>query len=291
MTENYAKAKKTIVLSLLGNICFAILKAFVGIIGNSYALIADAIESISDVFTTIIIMLGFKYASKPADEDYPYGHGKIEPLVTFIVVLCLIGAAIFIAYESIQNIATPHPLPKVFTLYFLAVVIFVKELFYRIILKKAKETKSTSLEADAWHHRSDAISSIMAFIGISIALYLGEGYESADDYAALFASLIIVYNAIQIGKPAFHEIMDRNHHQELIDDIRIYALEVDGVLATEKCFARKSGLHYYVDLHIEVNGTISVFEGHEISHRLKDHLIEKIPKIADVLIHIEPKNV
>ncbi len=288
MNENYKKAKKTIILSLLANICLAILKAFVGIVGNSYALIADAIESTSDVFSTIIIMLGFKYANKPADEDHPYGHGKIEPLITFIVVLFLIGAAILIAYKSIQNIATPHPLPKAFTLYFLALVIFVKELFYRIISKKAKETNSTSLEADAWHHRSDAISSVMAFIGISIALYLGEGYEAADDYAALFASLIIVYNAIQIAKPAFHEVMDRNHHQELIDEIRLYSIEVNGVLATEKCFVRKSGLEYYVDLHIEVNGAISVFEGHEISHRLKDHLIEKIPEIADVLIHIEP---
>lgn len=289
MNDNYKKAKKTIVLSLLGNIGLAILKAFVGIVGNSYALIADAIESTSDVLSTIIVMLGFKYANKPADEEHPYGHGKIEPLITFIVVLFLIGAALLIAYKSIQNIATPHPLPKAFTLYFLAIVILVKELFYRIISKKAKETNSTSLEADAWHHRSDAISSVMAFIGISIALYLGEGFEAADDYAALFASLIIVYNAVQIAKPAFYEVMDRNHHQELIEEIRVNSLKVNGVLATEKCFVRKSGLHYYVDLHIEVNGAISVFEGHEISHRLKDYLMKKNSTIADVLIHIEPK--
>ena len=289
MNENYKKANKAIILSLVGNICLAILKAIVGILGNSYALIADAIESTGDVLSTFLVLVGLKYAEKPADEDHPYGHGKIEPLLTFIVVLFLIGAAILIAYKSIQNISTPHPLPEKFTLYFLALIIFIKEVFYRIVSKKAKETNSTSLEADAWHHRSDAISSIMAFIGISIALYLGEGYEAADDYAALFASLLIVYNAIIIAKPAFHEIMDRNHHDELIIEIRKYSLDVEGVLATEKCFVRKSGLQYYIDLHIEVDGEITVSKGHDISHRLKDYLIEKKPEIADVLIHIEPQ--
>jgi cation diffusion facilitator family transporter len=283
-------AIKATYFSMIGNTLLAITKWIAGYFGNSYALIADAIESTTDIFSSFLVFLGIKYASKPADENHPYGHGRIEPLVTFLVVVFLVISATIIAYESIQNIQTPHELPKKFTLIVLGVIIIWKEISFRIVLSKSEKTKSSSLKADAWHHRSDAITSVAAFIGISIALIMGKGYESADDWAALFASGFILYNSYLILRPALGEIMDEHLYDEMVDQIRMVSQTVEGVIETEKCYVRKTGMKYYVDLHAVVKGKISVKDGHEISHRLKDALQNKIPQIAQVLIHIEPDN-
>ncbi|WP_270087475.1 cation diffusion facilitator family transporter [Sphingobacterium sp. SYP-B4668] len=283
------KAIKTIYFSIVGNTALALLKWLAGFFGNSYALIADAIESTVDILSSFLVLLGLKYAKRPADDNHPYGHGRVEPLITFIVVGFLIISATIIAYESIQNIGTPHDLPKPWTLAVLAGIIIWKEISFRVVMKKSKETGSSSLKADAWHHRSDAITSVAAFIGISIALFLGQGYESADDFAALLAAGFILYNCYHIFRPALGEIMDENVYQDLIDEIKRKALLVDGVIDTEKCFVRKSGTTYHVDLHAIVNGDISVRDGHRIAHELKDTLISKLPQLGHVLIHIEPK--
>jgi len=281
-------AEKASYFSIAGNTCLAIIKWLAGYFGNSYALIADAIESTADILSSILVLVGIKYSNKPADEDHPYGHGRIEPLVTFIVVGFLIISATIIAYESIQNIQTPHEAPKSFTLIVLGAIILWKEISYHLVMRKAKQTESTSLRADAWHHRSDAITSVAAFIGISIALIMGEGYEAADDWAALFASFIILYNSYRILKPALGEIMDKDMYGEMIKKVTDFSKTVDGVIDTEKCFVRKSGMTYYIDLHIIVDKDITVSEGHQIAHNLKDRLRDKMPEIADVLIHVEP---
>jgi cation diffusion facilitator family transporter len=282
-------AQKTAFLSLISNAGLAVAKGFTGVLGHSDAMIADAIESTTDVFASLLVLFGLNYSSKPADENHPYGHGKAEALVTFAVVGFLLISATIIAVESIRNLQQPQEKPEVFTLYVLGVIILIKEFSYRYVKQKSIETKSSSLHADAWHHRSDAISSVMAFIGISIAMFFGKGYEKADDWAALLASVFIVYNAFLIFRPALGEIMDEHLHDDLIVLIRKEATKVEGVLDTEKCLVRKTGMVYIVDLHVEVDGKLSVFEGHEISHRLKDFLMLQLPEIADVLIHIEPK--
>lgn len=281
-------AIKTTYFSIIGNTVLALLKWLAGFFGNSYALIADAIESTADIFSSFLVLLGLKYAQRPADENHPYGHGRVEPLITFIVVGFLIVSATIIAYESIENIGTPHELPKPWTLFVLGGIIIWKESSYRIVMKKSRETNSSSLKADAWHHRSDAITSVAAFIGISIALVLGKGYENADDYAALFAAGFILYNCYHIFRPALGEIMDENIYEEVIEEIRKYALEVAGIKATEKCYVRKSGTKYHVDLHAIVDSEITVKEGHALAHELKDYLIEHIPDLGHVMIHIEP---
>lgn len=288
MQSGTQEAIKASYLSIAGNLLLAVAKGVTGIFGNSYALIADAIESTTDVFSSILVLLGLRYSSKPADENHPYGHGKAEPLFTFMVVGFLIISATVIAYESIDNINTPHKIPKPYTLIVLGIIIIIKEVFYRVVSHKSKKTGSTVLKADAWHHRSDAITSLMAFIGISIALIMGKGYENADDWAALFASGFILYNAYLILRPALGEIMDEHMHDELETEIRKIAQLCPGVVDTEKCYIRKTGMTYYVDLHIAVNAEISVKEGHEISHRVKDDLLANIPEIANVLIHVEP---
>lgn len=286
--RNEQKAIRTTYFSIIGNTVLALIKGLAGFFGNSYALIADAIESTTDIFASVLVLFGLKYAKKPADENHPYGHGKIEPLITFIVVAFLVTSATVIAYESIQNIQTPQKMPRPWTLIVLGGIILWKEISYRIVIRKSKETHSSSLKADAWHHRSDAITSVMAFIGISIAILFGPGYEAADDWAALFASAFILYNSYLIFRPALGEIMDEHSYDELQEEIREKSVEVEGVLGTEKCFIRKAGMRYHVDLHVIVDGEVSVRTGHDIAHRLKDHLRDEIPSLGHVLIHIEP---
>lgn len=285
---NEQTAIRTTYFSIAGNIILATIKGLAGFFGNSYALIADAIESTTDIFSSFLVLLGLKYANRPPDKNHPYGHGRIEPLITFIVVGFLITSATIIAYESIQNITTPHELPKSWTLFILGAIIIWKEISFQIVLKKSIETNSSSLRADAWHHRSDAITSIAAFIGISIALIFGKGYETADDWAALFASGFILYNSYKIFRPALGEIMDEHTYDDLVQEIRTISVTVNGVLGTEKCFVRKVGLKYHIDLHAMVDSNLTVKQGHDIAHRLKDTLKHELPQLGNVLIHIEP---
>jgi cation diffusion facilitator family transporter len=285
---NEQTAIKATYFSIIGNTSLAIIKGLAGFFGNSYALVADAIESTTDIFASFLVLFGIKYSNRPADENHPYGHGRAEPLITFLVVGFLITSATIIAYESIINIRTPHDLPKSWTLIVLAIIICWKEYSFQMVMKKSIITNSSSLKADAWHHRSDAITSIAAFIGISIALVLGKGYESADDWAALFASFFIIYNSYLIFRPALGEIMDEHRYDDLVENIRIESLKVDGIIGTEKCFIRKAGMKYHVDLHAIVDATITVKEGHDLAHKLKDTLRSKILELGHVLIHIEP---
>ncbi len=285
---NVKKAIKASYFSIVGNTLLALLKGAAGFFGNSYALIADAIESTTDIFSSFLVLLGIKYSNRPADENHPYGHGRAEALITFIVVGFLITAATIIAYESILNIQTPHELPKSWTLIVLGGIIIWKEISFRLVLKRSKETNSSALKADAWHHRSDAITSIAAFIGISIALLFGEGYESADDWAALFASGFIIYNSYLIFRPALGEIMDEHLHDDIIDEIRAVSPKVKGIKGTEKCFVRKAGMVYHIELHAIVDANITVKEGHKLAHRLEDYLREEIVGLGHILIHVEP---
>jgi cation diffusion facilitator family transporter len=286
--ESSNLAIKTVIFSLIGNVFLAILKFLAGVFGNSYALIADAIESAVDVFASILVLVGMNYSSRPADDNHPYGHGKAEPLITFMVVGFLILSAAIIAWQAVQNIQTPHELPKIWTLPVLGGIILWKEVSYQVVSRRSKKLNSSALKAEAWHHRSDAITSIAAFVGISVALFGGEGFEMADDYAALVACVFILYNCYRIFRPALGEIMDENNHDELTEEIRKVSITVDGIRGTEKCFIRKAGMKYHVDLHANVDGNLSVTEGHHIAHQLIDTLKKEIPQVGHVLIHIEP---
>ncbi|MBF9220705.1 cation diffusion facilitator family transporter [Hymenobacter ruricola] len=286
---NEETAVRATYFGIAGNTALALLKGAAGYFGNSYALVADAIESTADIFSSLLVLLGIRYANRPADENHPYGHGRIEPLVTFLVVGFLMTSATIIAYESIQNIGTPHALPKAWTLLVLGGIIAWKEWSFRTVMKKAEQTNSSALKADAWHHRSDALTSVAAFLGISFALLMGPGYEAADDWAALLATGLIFYNSYRIFRPALGEILDENVHDDLVADIRRVALTVDGVLGTEKCFVRKAGMSYQTDLHATVSGDISVRRGHEIAHELQARLQQELPQLSHVLIHVEPQ--
>jgi cation diffusion facilitator family transporter len=290
-TNQNARLKNGSRLALAGaavNVLLAGVKIGCGIAGHSYALIADGIESTLDIFGSLLVWAGLRYAAMPPDETHPYGHGKAETLAAIAVGILLLGTSVLLAVESVREILTPHHAPAPFTLAVLLVVILVKEGLYRKVLHHGAELGSSALESDAWHHRSDAITSAAAFVGISVALVGGEGYESADDYAALVACGIIALNGIRILGPAVNEAMDVAPPLHIEQSVRDFAVAVDGVRGVEKCRVRKMGIEFYVDLHVLVSGDMPVREGHEIAHAVKDAVRAQMPSVADVLVHIEP---
>src|ERR1051325_8704426 len=275
-------------LGLVINVLLASVKIVSGVVGHAYVLIADGMESALDVAGSIVIWGGLTVAARPPDRTHPYGHGKAEPIAALIVVICVLAAAIGLTVESIREILTPHHGPAPFTLAVLVVVIVIKEFLFRYVNRVGRDLESTAVQTDAWHHRSDAFTSAAAFIGISVALIGGERWRSADDWAALFACAVIAANGVRLALPAFHEIMDTAPAGKIVGSILAVASKVPGVVEVEKCYARKMGLDYYVDLHVGVDGNISVHEGHEIAHRVKSSIQQSEPRVADVLVHVEP---
>lgn len=270
------------------NVALMIIKIGVGLVGHSYALIADGIESAGDIFSSVVTWAGFQLSLKPADEDHPYGHGKIDALTGMFSGACLFAAAILIAYESIIQIRTPHPLPAWFTLPVLLAVIVVKELLSRRIFAAASDLDSSALKGDAWHHRSDAVTSAAAATGITIALIGGKGWESADDWGALAACTVILTNAVLIIRTSLHDAIDRAPSPELRAAISATATAQPGVMAIETCLVRKSGTSLFVELHVEVQGKTTIEDGHVIAHAVKAALMSENPRIKDVLVHLEP---
>ena len=289
--SNFKKGLRSTIVGIVVSAILAMIKGVGGIVGNSYALVADAIESTTDIITSGMLWVGLRWSARPADQDHPYGHGKGEALISLGISLALVAAAVTIAVKSILNIITPHKTPEAFTLVILVVVIITKELLYRFVLKTSKEISSGAVKADAFHHRSDAITSAAAFIGISIGLIGGPGYEIADDFAALFASAIIIFNAYRIARPAIGELLDEELDPILTNEIRTLAEKVDNVMAIEKIKVRKMGVFKVADMHVWVDRRLTVEEGHKIAHKVKDVIQEKYPLFADVMIHIEPAKI
>ena len=281
-------AIRTTILGIGVSVVLIFVKGISGHLGHSYALIADATESGADILSSGLLWIGLRIALKAPDKEHPYGHGKAEPLAAIAVSIFLIVAAVWISYNAVQFIKTPHQLPKSFTLWILLIVIAVKEYMYRYVLSIGNKINSQAVKADALHHRSDAITSIAAFIGITIAIIGGKGYEGADDWAALIASALIFYNAIGILRPAMAEIMDAAPSNEIVQKVRDVAGSVPDVIDIEKCYVRKTGFDYIVDIHIEVDGNKSVTEGHEIAHEVKDAILNSGLRVLNVLVHTEP---
>lgn len=286
--ERATKARHSTLIGIATNGTLAIIKAAAGILGHSYALVADAIESSSDVVSSIIVYMGLRVAAQPPSETHPYGKGRAETIAAAIVAVMLLIAAVLIGRQSVYEIITPHHAPAPFTLGVLLFVVIVKEGLFRFVIKVGEETSSAAVTADAWHHRSDAITSAAAFIGISIALIGGKGYEVADDWAALLASTIIAINGWTMLMPALQELTDASPDKSLIEQVRTIAQEVDGVRGTHRCWMRKLGFDHYVDLDVMVDETISVRDGHDIAHRVQDEVRTQMPLITRVTVHIEP---
>ena len=273
---------------LLANIGLVLLKLVTGLIGNSYALVADAIESSTDVFSSLIVWRGLQITGKPPDEEYRYGYGKAESIATAVVALMLIGAAICIAIMAVREIVTPHQAPAPFTLIVLGAVILVKEFLFRRVLAVGEAIGSTAVLADAWHHRTDVLVSAAAFIGITIALWGGAGWEPADDWAAMVAAAIMIANGIRMMRAAVDDLMDRMPETELVEKIAQAAQSTWGVLAIEKLRVRKLGTKYFVDVHVQADPTLSLRDAHVLSGKVKGAVRTSVPAVDEVLVHMEP---
>lgn len=275
-------------IGIVANAGLALVKLAAGILGNSYALVADAIESVGDLLSTAIVWGGLVIAAKPPDENHAYGHGKAESLATLSVSIMLLLAAVLIAVQSVHEIRWPHHAPAPFTLVVLLAVVVIKEGMYRFQVGAGHRMDSNVVKADAWHHRSDALTSAAAFVGIVIALVGGPGYESADDWAALAACGVILYNGLNFARTAIAELMDTTPDLPFLDAIRDSALRVNGAEDVEKLLVRKMGHRLYIDLHLEVDPLMTVEKAHDIAHTVKEAIIHDHRQVADVLIHVEP---
>lgn len=278
---------RLILISGMSSVGLAVVKISTGLAGNSYALIADGIESLTDVISSVAVLVGLTLSVRPADDNHPWGHGKFETFATIFVSAALLVAAGLIAWQSILEIKTPHKSPAWFTLPVLVLVVVVKVLVSRSIAKQGVQQGSMALEADSWHHFSDALTSGAAFIGISIALVMGPGWESADDWAALFACGVIVWNGVRLASGGIAELLECRAPEDLEQELRMITRSVSGVYDVEKLRARKSGLGIIMDIHIEVDGNLSVTEGHNIAGAVKAELL-KTTRVVDVTVHVEP---
>lgn len=281
-------AFKLSAVALLINAALAALKIAAGVLGNSYVLIADGIESVADVFTSFVVWAGLRVAARPADANHPYGHGKAEAIASAIISLSLLGASFILAVQSLREILAPQGPPRSFTLLVLVIVIVIKEFLFRRMTHAGVSLGSEVLKADAWHHRSDALTSAAAFVGISVALLGGPGFETADDWAALVACAIIAWNGVRLLRGTLDEMMDASVSTETVAALRKLAGEVEGVVAIEKCRVRKSGLHLALDIHVVVNGDLPVRDGHAIAHEVVAKLRASPHQVNDVIVHIEP---
>jgi cation diffusion facilitator family transporter len=273
---------------LVVNGLLALVKLVAGVVGHSYALVADAVESFADLFSGVVVWSGVRIAAREADADHPFGHGKAEALAAMGVGLLLVGAAVGIALKAFQEIRTPHHAPAPFTLGVLVGVVVIKEWLFRYVFRGGQALGSSAVTADAWHHRSDAITSLFAFVGISIALLGGPGWESADDVAALLASGLIAATGVRILRPAVDELMDRAPDPSFLDTAAAAARAVPGVRAIEQLRGRKLGPYYLLDLHVQADPALSLHDAHVLSGMVKSAIRDRMPMVRNVLVHMEP---
>jgi cation diffusion facilitator family transporter len=273
---------------LLINAVLVVVKVVTGIIGHSYALVADGVESSLDIFSSLIVWRGIHVASRSADDTYHFGYGKAESVAAAAVALMLVGAALGIAIAAVREILTPHHVPAPFTLIVLVVVVAIKESLFRYVLREGESLESGVVQADAWHHRSDAITSAAAFIGISIALIGGQEYAAADDVAALLASGIIAFNGTRLLRPALADLMDRAPEADLLQRVHEEAAAEEGVMRIEKVLARRAGTGHFVTLHVQADPAMSLYTAHQLGGRVRSRIVRNVPRVTDALIHMEP---
>ncbi len=289
MQRRAQASAKLVLRGIALNAVLAAVKFAGGIFGHTYALIADGAESLLDILSSSLVWAGFRVAAKPPDADHPYGHGKAEPLAALAVAVFVFFMAGWIAVHAVHEIMTPHQAPAWWTLVVLAAVVLTKMWFSRRMGAAGEEVGSTALGIEALHHYSDALTSAAAFVGICIALWGGQGWETADDWAALFACVIIAFNGVGMVGKALGDVMDTAAPTAFENEVRAIALAVAGVQALDKVRVRKSGLSHLVDIQVRVDGELTVRQGHDIAHAVKDALIASVPHtISDVTVHIEP---
>lgn len=288
MHTDFNRGLRSLQLSLVSNAALALVKLAAGVVGHSYALVADAVESSSDIFASLIVWGGLRIASRDPDTDYPFGYGKAETVASATVSLMLLGAAVGIAVEAVREIQLPHHAPAPWTLAVLVAVVLIKTTLFRRIGAVGTDLGSTAVQADAWHHLSDALTSAAAFVGIGISVVMGPGWEAADDYAAMVASVVIAFTGTRMLRQATRDLMDRNPGAEIAAPVRRAAEEVPGVLAIEKLNVRRAGIVFHVEIHVQADRQLSLYAAHALGGAVKAAIRAAQPRVRGVLIHMEP---
>lgn len=284
----YRDAMRAAGLGIAINLALGLVKLVGGIAGQSFALVSDAVNSLGDALTSLVVLAGLYIAQRPADAEHPYGHTKAEGIAASNVALLIIVSAVLVGWEALRRIHLVHPLPPVWTLWIAAANVLIKEGLYRYKVRVGRRTSSAAILANAWDHRGDALCSLAALAGIAIVRWGGPAYIAADEVAALAIVTIIIWTGTLLFRHSASELMDLQADEQMVTQIRLAAAEIDGVKAVEKLWVRKSGLEYLADIHIEVDARITVHEGHRIGHCVKDRLVGQFPTLRDVLVHLEP---
>ncbi len=288
ITKVYQDVTRAALLGLVINFLLGVVKLTAGIVGSSFALIADAVNSIGDVVTTLVILFALKIAQHPPDAEHPYGHSRAEAVAATNVALLIIVSALLVGWEAIQRIHIQHAVPATWTLWIAGLNVIIKEGLYQYKVRVGRRTNSAAIIANAWDHRSDALCSLAVLIGLAAIRFGGDSWMAADEVASLVVVAAIIWSGVQLFRSGAHELMDVQADPEFLNKIRREALQVSGVEDVETLWVRKSGLEYFADIHIEVDPTLSVADGHRIGHHVKDHLLEKFVALRDVLVHLEP---
>ncbi len=288
VSELYKAVTHAAILGLVANLLLGVIKLIGGIIGNSFVLIADAVNSFGDVVTTVVVLFALRVAQHPADPEHPYGHSRAEGIAASNVALLVIISALFVGWEALQRLNLQHSIPPAWTLWIAGANIFIKESLFHYKVRVGRQTGSAAIIANAWDHRSDALCALAALIGLGIIRFGGQQYIWADEAASLVVVVVIIWSGIRLFRSSANELMDVQADPQFVGRIRVAALEVPGVEDVETLWVRKSGLEYFADIHIEVEQYLTVAEGHRIGHRVKDKLLANFPNLRDVLVHLEP---
>ncbi len=287
-TSLYRDAIRATLLGLAANLTLGIVKFVGGVLGESFALISDAINSLGDSLISIVVLFAMWFAQKPADREHPYGHTRAEAIAASNVALLIIASAVVVGWEAIRRTGIPHDVPPIWTLWIAGANVLIKESLYRYKVRVGKRTGSIAILANAWDHRSDALCSLAVLIGLGVIRLGGPNYIWADEVAALIVVVVILSSGTKLFRKSASELMDLQADDQFVQEIRRAAEEVDSVKAVETLRVRKSGLEYLADIHIEVDARTTVEEGHRIGHCVKGQLMEKFAMLRDVLVHLEP---
>jgi cation diffusion facilitator family transporter len=284
----YRQATRAALLGLAVNLTLGVVKLVGGVIGHSFALISDAVNSLGDSLTSLVVLFALRVAQRPPDAEHPYGHTRAEAIAASNLALLIVLSALFVAWEAVQRFATIHESPPIWTLWIAGANVLIKEALYRYKVRVGRNTGSSAIIANAWDHRSDALCSLAVLIGLSVVRWCGPAYLWADEVAALVVVSAIVWTGAQLFRSSANELMDVQAGDEFVRQLRTATQQVPGVRAVEKLWVRKSGLEYLADMHLEVDAQVTVAEGHRIGHVVKDRLIRQFPALRDVLVHLEP---
>lgn len=286
--ELYRQVTRGALVGLFVNLALGIAKLLGGIFGHSFALISDSVNSLGDVFATCVVLAAVRIAQLPADREHPYGHSRAEAVAATNVAVTIIMSALWIGWEAISRFGEEGEPPHVWTLWISAANVVIKEFLYRYSVRLGERTGSQAMIANAWDHRSDAFCALAVLLGLATVRWAGPEFGWADEVAALIVVAAILWTAVALFRSSANELLDVQAAPELVNEIRQLAAGVPGVLDVEKLRVRKSGLEYFVDIHIEVDPQMSVADGHRVGHAVKDRLKGAKETLRDVLVHLEP---